>query len=75
MQVCRMLDHSVIEGSGDRDEVEHRQMLHQLAQTHPARMRAYRDAELCCQQQDRDVLVDPAHAGGIDLQDVNGAGL
>ena len=59
---CRWSTYSITRSCGaaaDRDEVEHRQVLHQLAQPDAAGVRADRDAELRRQQQDREVLVDP----------------
>ena len=50
-----------------RHVVEHRQVLDHLAQPDAARVRADRHAELGREQQDRDVLVDPGHPGGVDL--------
>ncbi len=70
MQVVDELDDPVLRRAGDGDQVEHRQVLHQFAQADTARVRADGDAELRGQQQDRDVLVDAADAGGVDLQDV-----
>ena len=57
------------------DEVEHGEMLDQLAQPHPAGVRDDRDPELGGQQEIGDVLVDAGHSRGVDLHDVDGAGL
>ena len=61
--------------AGDRDVVEHGQVLDQLAQPDAAGVRAHRDAELGGQQQDRDVLVDPGDPARVDLQHVDRVGL
>ena len=73
--MVHVFDPSVVGGAGDRHEVEHRQVLHHFAQTDAAGMRTDRNAELGGQQQDGEVLVDPADAARVDLQDVDRAGL
>lgn len=50
-------------------------MLNGLAQADTARVRAHGYAELGRQQQVRDVLVHSRHPAGVDLQDVDRAGL
>ena len=75
MQVVDVLDHATVLRSADGDEVEHREVTHHLAQADTTGMRAHGHAELRGQQQDREVLVDPAHPGGVDLHDVEGARL
>ena len=61
--------------AADRDEVEHRQVLHELAQPDPAGVRAHRHAELRGQQENGQVLVDARHPAGVDLHHVDRAGL
>ena len=58
-----------------RDVVEHRQVLHGLAQPDSAGVRADRHPELRGEQEVRDVLVDPADAGRVDLHDLHAARL
>src|SRR5262245_52182915 len=50
-----------------RDEVEHRQMLHVLAEPNAAGMRTHRYAELRGHQDDRQILVHTAEAAAVDL--------
>src|SRR5260370_40704895 len=71
MQVVYVFDGAVLGGSRYGDEVEHGQVLPQLAQAASARVRADRDAELGGQQQDRDVLVDAPDSGRVELQDID----
>ena len=75
VEMVDVFDHAVLRAAGDRDIVEHRQVLHQLAQSDAARVRAHRHAELGGEQQDRQVLVDARHARGVDLHEVDRAGL
>ena len=55
----------------DGDVVEHRQMLHQLAQPDAAGVRAHRHAELRRHQDHREVLVDAAEPAAVDLAEAN----
>lgn len=75
VQMVDVFDDPVVGGAGERHEVEHRQVLDEFAQADPARVRADRHAELGREEQDGEVLVDAGDAGGVDLQDVDGAGL
>ncbi len=50
-------------------------MLHGLAQADAAGVRAHGHSELRGEEQVGDVLVDPGHTGGVDLHDLNAAGL
>jgi hypothetical protein len=75
VQVVDPLDPAALRGAGQGHVVEHRQVLDDLAQAHPPGVRADRHAELGGQQQVGDVLVDPGHAAGVDLHDVDRAGL
>ena len=70
VQMVDELDDAAVHGSGDRHEVEHRQVLHGLAQADAARVRAHGHAELVGEQEDRHVLVDAGDAGRVDLQDL-----
>ncbi len=56
--------------AGKRDVVEHGQVLDELAQPDAAGVRAHGQIVLGGQQQDGEVLVDPADTRGVDLQDV-----
>ena len=73
MEVVDVFDDTPFGASTDGDEVEHRQVPHELAQPDATRMRADPNPELRREQEDRDVLVHPADPGGVDLQDVEGA--
>lgn len=75
VQVVDVLDHAAVQRTADADVVEHGQVLHQLAQADAAGVRADRDAELGREQQDRQVLVDAADPGRVDLQERDGPGL
>src|SRR3954462_12631204 len=68
VQVVDPLDRAVRVGAGHRHEVEHRQVPDELAEPDPTGGRADRHAELGGQQQDGEVLVEPADAGGVQLQ-------
>jgi len=50
-------------------------MLHIFAQTYSTRVWADRDAELGSHEENRQDLVYPADATGIDLADADGVGL
>ena len=75
VQVVHPLDDAVVEGCADGDVVEHGQVLHVLAQADAAGVRAYGNAELRGEQQDREHLVDSAEPARVYLADVDGAGL
>src|SRR5690606_15424781 len=75
VQVVDVLDDPTFPRAGDRDVVEHRQVLDELAQPHSPGVRADGYAELRGQQQDRDVVVDAADPGGVELEYVDRAGL
>jgi hypothetical protein len=66
-----VLDHPSLGRATDGQIVEHRQVLDHLAQSHAARVGTHRHSELGGQQQDRDVLVDPTDAAGVDLHHVD----
>ena len=70
MEVVDVLDHPALERPADRDVVDGREVLDELAQPDAAGVRADRHAELRRQQQDRDDLVDAAQPAGVDLADV-----
>ena len=59
----------------DRDVVEDREVLDVFAEADAARVGADRHAELRGHEQDRQHLVDPAHAAGVDLADADGVRL
>src|SRR4029077_14394515 len=71
VQVIEVLDDTIFGRSAYRKVIEHRKMLDELAQANSSCMWAYRNPKLRGQQQDRDVLVDPRNAGGVDLQNVD----
>ncbi|GAA4938390.1 hypothetical protein GCM10023238_00090 [Streptomyces heliomycini] len=75
VQMVDVLDDPVLGGAGQGHVVEHRQVLDEFAQADPAGVRAHRDAVLGGEQQDGEVLGDAADPGGVDLDDVEGAGL
>ena len=75
VQVIDVLDHAALHRAGHRDVVEHRQMLHVLAQADAAGVRADRDAELRRHQDHREVLVHAAEAAAVDLAEVDRARL
>src|SRR5689334_19413712 len=72
MQMIHVLDDATVHRSGDGDEIEHREMLHVLAQPHTARMRTYRNPEFRGHQENRQILVDAANSATIDLAIVDG---
>ena len=67
VEVVGVLDHAVVEAAADGDVVEHREVLHVLAQADAAGVRAHRHAVLGGQQQHGDHLVDPAEAAAVEL--------
>ena len=71
VQVVDVFDPTILECAADGDEVEHGQMLHHLAQSDAARVRAHRHTELGGEQDDREVLVHSTDAAGVDLHDVD----
>ena len=75
VQVVDVFDPTVLGRAAHGDEVEHGEVLDHLAQADAAGVRAHRHAELRCEQDDREVLVDTADAAGVDLHDVDRLGL
>src|SRR4029453_8719145 len=75
VKVIDELGHAILERAADRDVVEHRQMLHELAESDTARVRADRHAELGRHENDGEILVDAAEAATVDLAEADGAGL
>jgi len=75
VQVIDPLDEPPLGSTRQRHVVEHRQMLHKLAQAHAARVRAHRHSELGGEQQVGQVLVDTGHAAGVDLHHIDGTSL
>lgn len=71
VEVVDVLDDAVLAAAGHRDVVEHRQVLHQLAQSDATGVGADRDAVLGREQQDGEVLVHPGDACGVDLDEVD----
>ena len=69
VQVIHELAHVVLEGAGDRDVVEDREVLDVLAQADAARVRADRHPELLGHQEDGEHLVDAGHPAGVDLDE------
>ena len=64
------LDHPALAAAGNSHRIEHRQMLHEFAQSDSARVGTDRYTEAGREEQDRNVLVDAGHTGRIDLQDL-----
>src|SRR5215469_13652756 len=75
VQMVDEFQHPALHAGADADEIDHRQMLDIFAEADAAGMRADGNAELLRQEQDRQHLVDPAQAAGIDLAEIDGAGL
>ena len=75
VQVIDVFDHASFHRPGHGDVVEHRQMLHVLAQADAAGVRTHRDAELRREQDHGEVLVHAAEAAAVDLTEVDGARL
>ncbi len=69
VEVIDVFDDPALQRAADGDIVEHGQMLHIFAESHPSGMRADRNAEFRRQQQDRKYLVHAANTTGIDLAD------
>jgi len=75
VQVVDELGDPALEASRDRDVVEHRQVLYQLAQSHPAGVRAHGNVELLRHQVDGEDLIHAAEPGGVELAVVEGSRL
>ncbi len=71
VEVVDVLDPPPVRGAAHRDEVEHREVLNHLAQTHATCVGADGHAELGGEHEDGEVLVDTAHPAGIDLDDID----
>src|SRR5712691_3621167 len=71
VQMIDELGDAVVHPSGDGDIVEHRQVLHELAQSDAADMRADRHAELRRHQDDREIFVHAAETAAVDLTEVD----
>ena len=71
VQVIDELGDAIVHPARHRQVVEHRQVLHQLAQPDAAGMRADRHAELRRHQDHREVLVDAAEAAAVDLAEAD----
>src|SRR5207244_8532342 len=65
VQMVDVLDHPTGQVAADRDVIEDRQVLDELAQAHAARVRADGDTEAGRQQQHRQHFVDAAQAGRV----------
>src|SRR5882757_1651045 len=75
VQMIDVLDHAILKALGDADEVERRKMLYIFAETDSARVRTYRNVELCRHEQNREILVHASDAATIYLTDVDCARL
>ena len=75
VQVIDVFDHPSFHRSGHGDVVEHRQMLHVLAQADAAGVRAHRHAELGGQQDDSQIFVHAAEAAAVNLAEIDRARL
>src|SRR4029453_6823873 len=75
MQVIDELGDPIIHPAGHAQEVEHREMLDELAEPDAACVWTDRDSELRRHQDDRQVLVDAAETAAVDLAEVDGFSL
>src|SRR5256714_11692353 len=75
VQVIHVLDDAVLERPAHADVIEHREVLHVLAQAYAAGMWADGDAELRGEQQHGQDLIDPAQPATIDLTEADRTGL
>ena len=71
VKVIDPFDNPVLERAADRDIVEKRQVLHVLAETDSARVRADWNPELRGEKKDRDRLVHASDSAGIELADID----
>lgn len=69
IKVVQELDHPSLPGGRDRDKVEHRPVLDNLAQPDSASVRADGDAVFRGKERDRGALVDASDPTAVDLQD------
>src|SRR5689334_4587043 len=75
VKVINIFDNSAFQRATDSNIVEHREMLHILAQSHPAGMRADGNTEFRRQQQNCQDFVDASNTTCIDLADAERIGL
>ena len=75
VKVVDVLDPTAFRAAAHGDEVEHGQVLDHLAEADAPGVWAHRHAELRREQEDGEVLVDPAHPAGVDLHHVDRLGL
>jgi hypothetical protein len=75
VEMVDVLDDTVGEGTGDGEEIEDGEMLDVLAEADAAGVGADGYAELGGHEEDGEVFVDAGDATGVDLADVDGAGL
>jgi len=75
VQMVDVFDDTILQGAGEGDVVEKRQVLDVFAQANATGVRADGHAELGGQQQDGKRFVHPAQAAGVDLAEADGIGL
>ena len=75
VQVVDVLDDSVLERGAHRDVVEDRKVLHVLAQSDAAGVRADGHAKLRREKHHGETLVDTTESAGIDLAEPDRVGL
>ncbi len=67
VEVIRAFEEPPLARPADTDLVDHREVLHVLAQPDAARVRPDRDAELVGEEQHREELVHAAQPAGVGL--------
>src|SRR6185312_6493073 len=72
VEMVHELDGPILHRAADGDVIGHGEVLHELAEADTSSVRKNPDAELRGHQQDGEILVDTAHASGIDLHQVHG---
>ena len=75
MQVIDIFDHPIFQGARNAKKIEDGKMLHILAQSDAAGVRAHRNAILRSHQNNRQILIHARHPAAIDLADINRSGL
>src|ERR1051325_1461145 len=75
VQMIDILDDTIVERSADADVIEHREVLHVLAQSDAAGVRTARNYKSGREQDDGQHLIDAAQAAAVDLTKTDRAGL
>ena len=73
VQLVDILEDTTVHRPGDRNEVDHREMLDIFAKADAAGVRSHRQTVFRGHQEHTQHLVQPAHPAGVDLHQVDGS--